>query len=108
MGLRRSKYYKSKNKIIMAKELAKMRSLRIAQVEMRKSLNNREESNKAIRAEIAPIWTPNREERSERLESLTKSLVEGRAKVREYQRGLRNFKLELKATNRQYDLSKGE
>jgi hypothetical protein len=92
----------------MAKELAKMRSLRIAQVEMRKSLNNREEANKAIRMEIAPIWTADKEKRTERLENLTKALIEGRAKVREYQKGLRNYKTELKETNRQYDLSKGE
>jgi hypothetical protein len=92
----------------MAKELAKMRSLRIAQVEMRKSLNNREDANKAIRAEIAPIWTADKAQRSERLENLTKALIEGRAKVREYQKGLRNYKIELKETNRQYDLSKGE
>ena len=92
----------------MAHELAKMRSLRIAQVEMRKSLNNREEANKAIRMEIAPIWTADKEKRTERLESLTKALIEGRAKVREYQKGLRNYKAELKETNRQYDLSKEE
>lgn len=92
----------------MAHELAKMRSLRIAQVEMRKSLNNREEANKAIRMEIAPIWTADKEKRTERLENLTKALIEGRAKVREYQKGLRNYKAELKETNRQYDLSKGE
>lgn len=92
----------------MAHELAKMRSLRIAQVEMRKSLNNREEANKAIRMEIAPIWTADKEKRTERLENLTKALIEGRAKVREYQKDLRNYKAELKETNRQYDLSKGE
>ena len=92
----------------MAHELAKMRSIRIAQVEMRKSLNNREEANKAIRMEIAPIWTADKEKRTERLESLTKALIEGRAKVREYQKGLRNYKSELKETNRQYDLSKEE
>lgn len=92
----------------MAKELAKMRSLRIAQVEMRKSLSNREDANKAIRMEIAPIWTADKEKRTERLENLTKALIEGRAKVREYQKGLRNYKAELKETNRQYDLSKGE
>ena len=89
----------------MAKELAKMRSLRIAQVEMRKSLSNREDANKAIRAEIAPIWTADKAQRSERLENLTKALIEGRAKVREYQKGLRNYKIELKETNRAYDLS---
>ena len=92
----------------MAKELAKMRSLRIAQVEMRKSLSNREDANKAIRAEIAPIWTADKAQRSERLENLTKALIEGRAKVREYQKGLRNYKIELKEPNRAYDLSKWE
>lgn len=92
----------------MANELKKMREIRIAQVEMRKSLNNREEANKAIRAEIAPIWTADKAQRSERLENLTKALVEGRAKVRDYQKGLRKFKLDLKETNREYDLAKGE
>ena len=92
----------------MANELKKMRAIRIAQVEMRKSLNNREEANKAIRAEIAPIWTADKAQRSERLENLTKALVEGRAKVRDYQKALRKFKLDLKETNREYDLAKGE
>lgn len=92
----------------MANELKKMRAIRIAQVEMRKSLNNREEANKAIRAEIAPIWTADKAQRSERLENLTKALVEGRAKVRDYQKDLRKFKLDLKETNREYDLAKGE
>lgn len=92
----------------MANELKKMRAIRIAQVEMRKSLNNREEANKAIRAEIAPIWTADKAQRSERLENLTKALVEGRAKVRDYQNGLRKFKLDLRETNREYDLAKGE
>ena len=92
----------------MANELKKMRAIRIAQVEMRKSLENRENANKAIRAEIAPIWTADKAQRSERLESLTKALVEGRAKVRDYQKDLRKFKLDLKETNREYDLAKGE
>jgi len=92
----------------MAKELAKMRSIRIAQVEMRKSLKNREEANKALRAEITPIWTADKAQRSERLESLTKALVEGRAKVNEYQKALRTFKSDLKEANREYDLAKGE
>lgn len=92
----------------MANELKKMREIRIAQVEMRKSLENRENANKAIRAEIAPIWTADKAQRSERLENLTKALVEGRAKVRDYQKGLRKFKLDLKETNREYDLAKGE
>ena len=92
----------------MANELKKMRAIRIAQVEMRKSLENRENANKAIRAEIAPIWTADKAQRSERLENLTKALVEGRAKVRDYQKSLRKFKLDLKETNREYDLAKGE
>jgi hypothetical protein len=92
----------------MAKELAKMRSVRTTQVEVRTSLKNREEANKAIRIEITPIWTADKEKRSERLETLTKALVEGRAKVRDYQKELRELKGELKAANRAYDLNKSE
>jgi len=90
----------------MANELVKMRSIRTAQVEVRTSLKNREEANKAIRVEIAPIWTADKEKRTERLENLTKALVEGREKVRGYQKQLREYKGELKATNRAYDLGK--
>lgn len=90
----------------MANELVKMRSIRTAQVEVRTSLKNREEANKAIRVEIAPIWTADKEKRTERLENLTKALIEGRAKVRDYQKQLREYKGELKATNRAYDLGK--
>lgn len=90
----------------MANELVKMRSIRTAQVEVRTSLKNREEANKAIRVEIAPIWTADKEKRTERLENLTKALVEGRAKVRGYQKQLREYKGALKATNRAYDLGK--
>lgn len=90
----------------MANELVKMRSIRTAQVEVRTSLKNRELSNKAIRMEIEPIWTADKEKRTPRLENLTKALVEGRAKVRDYQKQLREYKGELKATNRAYDLGK--
>jgi hypothetical protein len=90
----------------MAHELVKMRSIRTAQAEVRTSLKNREEANKAIRVEIAPIWTADKEKRTERLENLTKALVEGRAKVRGYQKQLREYKGALKATNRAYDLGK--
>ena len=92
----------------MANELVKMRSIRTAQVEVRTSLKNREEANKAIRMVIAPIWTADKEKRTERLENLTKALVEGRAKVRDYQKLLREFKVNLRETNRSYDLSKSE
>lgn len=90
----------------MANELTKMRGIRTAQVEVRTSLMNREEANKAIRTEITPIWTADKEKRSERLENLTKALVEGREKVRNYQKQLKELKAELKATNRNYDLAK--
>ena len=85
-----------------------MRSIRIAQVEMRKSLNNREEANKSLREKITPIWVLEKEKRTPELETYTKSLVEGRAKVNEYQKQLGEFKHELKAINRAYDLSKEE
>lgn len=89
----------------MAKELAKMRTIRTKQVEVRTSLKHREEANKSLREKITPIWSADKEKRTETLEMLTKSLVEGRAKVREYQKQLCDYKRELKATNRAYDLS---
>lgn len=89
----------------MAKELAKMREIRIGQKEMRVSLKNREEANKSLREKITPIWTLDKEKRTEELEKYTKALVEGRSKVREYQKSLRDFKADIKATNRSYDLS---
>ena len=92
----------------MAHELAKMRDIRIGQKEVRTSLKNREEANKSIREKITPIWVLEKEKRTPELENLTKALVEGRAKVNEYQKQLRSFKHELKAVNRTYDLSKGE
>lgn len=92
----------------MAKELAKMREIRIDQKELRVSLKNREEKNKAIRERITPIWTLEKEKRTTELETLTKSLVEGRKKVRDYQGMLRNIKKQIKETNRAYDLSKVE
>ena len=85
-----------------------MRTIRTKQVEVRTSLKHREEANKALREKITPIWTADKEKRTEALEMLTKSLVEGRAKVRDYQKQLTEFKHDLKATNRAYDLSKGE
>ena len=92
----------------MAQELAKMRSIRIGQREMRTSLKHREETNKSLREKITPIWALEKEKRSPELEKLTKALVEGRAKVREYQKSLREFKSQIKATNRAYDLSNVE
>lgn len=89
----------------MAHELAKMRSIRIGQREMRISLNNREEANKKLRQQITPIWTAEKDKRTAELEKYTKALVEGREKVREYQKSLREFKHQIKETNREYDLA---
>ena len=91
----------------MAKEFVQMRNIRTAQGEMRTALKNRESANKAIRAEITPIWTADREKRSKRLEELTNALIEGRAKVNKYQKDLRELKHELKSINRAYDLKRG-
>jgi hypothetical protein len=90
----------------MANELTKMREVRIKQVEVRKALNHREENNKSLREKITPIWHVEKELRTPELETLTKALVEGRAKVRDYQKQLREFKSEIKTTNRAYDLSR--
>jgi hypothetical protein len=91
----------------MAKEFVQMRSIRETQRIMRETLKNRETTNKAIRAEITPIWTADREKRSKRLEELTNALIEGRAKVNKYQKDLRELKHELKSINRAYDLKRG-
>jgi hypothetical protein len=92
----------------MAKEIEKMREIRTRQVETRKALKNREEANKALRVKITPIWTLEKDKRTKELETLTNALIDGRARVRSYQRQLRVFKTDLKATNRDYDLAKGE
>ena len=90
----------------MANDLKTLRNIRIKQVEVRNSLKHREETNKAIRMEIHPIWTADKDKRTERLENLTKALVEGRGKVRGYQKELRDLKVQIKDTNRNYDLAK--
>ena len=92
----------------MAKEIEKMREIRTRQVETRKALKNREEANKALRVKITPIWKNEKDKRTKELETLTNALIDGRARVRSYQRQLRVFKTDLKATNRDYDLAKGE
>ena len=92
----------------MANEIAKMRSIRTKRIEVRNALKHREDANKSIRVKITPIWTLEKEKRTTELETLTKALVEGRAKVRDYQKELRDIKEGIKETNRAYDLSKGE
>jgi hypothetical protein len=92
----------------MANELAKMRSIRVRQIDTRNALKHREDKNKELRVKITPIWTLEKEKRTAELETLTKALVEGRAKVRDYQKELRTIKESIKETNREYDLSKGE
>lgn len=90
----------------MANDLTTMRTIRTKQVEIRKSLNHREEANKAIREKITPIWTAEKEKRTDEFNKLTKALIEGREKVRGYQKDLRELKMQIKSVNRHYDLSK--
>ena len=92
----------------MANELAKMREIRTRQVEVRTSLKHREEANKTLREKITPIWTLEKDKRTPELKTLTEALIEGRCKVITYQMELHGLKCQLKATNRAYDLSKGE
>lgn len=89
----------------MANELTKMREIRIKQHNIRISLKNREERNKELRDKITPIWTD--KERDQEVQGLSKELFKGRERVRNYQKQLGEFKRELKATNRFYDLAKG-
>jgi hypothetical protein len=90
----------------MANDLTTMRTIRTKQVEVRTSLKHREEANKALREKITPIWTAEKEKRTEEFNKLTKALIEGREKVRGYQKDLRELKMEIKSVNRHYDLSK--
>jgi len=87
----------------MVKQLEKMREIRIQQKDIRVSLQKREERNKQLREQITPIWTDPCKEYE--VYQLNKELIKGREKVRGYQRTLREFKVNLRETNRSYDLS---
>ena len=90
----------------MANELERMREIRIEQKNVRISLKKREEQNKSIRAKITPMWdNPTKEYE---VYELSKELIKGRAKTKNYQKLLREFKVNLRETNRSYDLSKSE
>jgi len=88
----------------MANELTKMRDIRTKQRNIRISLKNREERNKELREKITPIWTDPCKEYE--VYQLSKELIKGRAKTKNYQKQLRELKEDIKATNRAYDLSK--
>ena len=90
----------------MAKELERMREIRIEQKNVRISLQKREERNKELREQITPIWTD--KEKDAQVQGLSKELFKGRERVKNYQKLLREFKVNLKETNRSYDLSKSE
>lgn len=87
----------------MAKELEKMREIRIQQKNIRISLQKHEERNKGLREQITPIWTDPCKEYE--VYQLSKELIKGREKVRGYQKTLREFKVNLRETNRSYDLN---
>lgn len=86
----------------MAKELERMREIRIEQKNVRISLQKREERNKELRAQITPIW--DNKEKDAQVQGLSKELFKGREHVKNYQSALRKFKLDLRETNRSYDL----
>lgn len=83
-----------------------MREIRIQQKDIRVSLQKREERNKQLREQITPIWADPCKEYE--VYQLSKELIKGRAKTKNYQKLLREFKVNLKETNRSYDLSKSE
>ena len=87
----------------MAKELEKMREIRIGQKSIRISLQKREERNKELRKQITPLWTDPCKEYE--VYQLNKELIKGREKVRGYQKALREYKVSLRETNRSYDLN---
>lgn len=87
----------------MAKELETMREIRTKQQNIRISLKKREEQNKVLRSKITPIWTDPCKEYE--VYQLSKELVKGREKTKNYQKMLREFKVNLRETNRAYDLN---
>lgn len=87
----------------MVKELEKMREIRIQQKNIRVSLQKREERNKQLREQITPIWTDPCKEYE--VYELSKELIKGREKTKNYQKTLREFKVNLRETNRSYDLN---
>ena len=80
-----------------------MREIRIQQKNIRVSLQKREERNKQLREQITPIWADPCKEYD--VIMLNKELIKGRDKVRGYQKTLREFKVNLRETNRSYDLN---
>lgn len=88
----------------MANELERMRDIRIEQKNIRISLQKREERNKELRAQITPIWTDR--EKDAQVQALSKELFKGRERVKDYQRTLKAFKINLRETNREYDLNR--
>ena len=80
-----------------------MREIRIQQKNIRISLKKREEQNKALRAKITPIWADPCKEYE--VYQLSKELIKGREKTNNYQKLLREFKVNLRETNRSYDLN---
>lgn len=82
-------------------ELKKMGELRIAQVGLRKNLQNYEESNKAIRAKITPLWDD--KTKDEEVSALANELKKGRAIVRSTQIALHEIKRNIRMCNKVYD-----
>lgn len=88
------------------KELrVRMSTIRAKQSVLRGTLENREAANATIRNSLTKMWPAKGEEKSKEVNDLISKLVDGRAKVREYQKQLRNFKVEIKEVNRAYDLA---
>jgi len=87
----------------MAKELDRMREIRVEQKNIRISLKNREERNKELRAKITPLWED--KTKDDEVQGLSKELFKGREHVKNYQKALRQLKVELKEANRAYDLN---
>lgn len=90
----------------MANELETMREIRTKQQNIRIALKKCEEQNKSIRKKITPIWA--NPCKGYEVYQLSKELIKGRAKTKNYQKLLREFKVNLRETNRSYDLSKSE
>ena len=76
----------------------------MAQIAIRGELNEVENHNKTLRAELAPIWQD--ATKRDAVKALSNSLVKGRCKVRAYQLALKDMKQRVRKYNKEYDKSK--
>lgn len=86
----------------MAKELITMRQIRNKQIGTKAALLVHEANARVLRAQITENWPTASNDNV--VATCGRMLTSQRESIKECQRALRSLKLQLKATNRHYDL----